>query len=231
MNKIILTKNAVFVFGILTILFLVAFYTVAWQEPASTPPVGNVPTPLNVGSEDQSKEGGLTLNTEGGTVGLVVENGQVCIGTDCRDSWPETGVVTTYRLQAAGYQVGNNYYSKSVSYTCPEDSTVVNIYLSTSNVTIQSSQGGGCNWGCQSGMCNPYQSNSCSYSVSGSTATLLARIVQTYEVDCSCCRGYSLVNSCYPHRGDYWGYPIYGCYIPGGCTMEFQCGIKQTVGQ
>ena len=32
-----------------------------WTEPTQTPPSGNVPAPLNVGSTDQTKQGGLTI--------------------------------------------------------------------------------------------------------------------------------------------------------------------------
>jgi len=32
-----------------------------WTEPGQSPPSGNVPTPLNVGSTDQTKQGGLTI--------------------------------------------------------------------------------------------------------------------------------------------------------------------------
>jgi len=48
-------------FGILVICFVVAFYVVAWQEPSQAPPEGNVPTPLNVGSVHQTKEGDLSI--------------------------------------------------------------------------------------------------------------------------------------------------------------------------
>lgn len=93
MNKIILSKITVLTFGTLIICFAIAFYVVAWQEPIEAPPEGNMPTPLNVGSEGQAKEGGLILNTGGAETGLIIDKGQVCIGTDCRDAWPSGGVI------------------------------------------------------------------------------------------------------------------------------------------
>ena len=83
----------------------------AWTEPASSPPEGNLAAPINVGSTGQSKSGGLLLNSGGATNGLIVEYGNVgigttapsqkldvvgyvkgqsglCIGNDCRSSWP-----------------------------------------------------------------------------------------------------------------------------------------------
>jgi len=92
MNKTISPKITALTFGILATVFLAAFYVVAWQEPTSAPPGGNVATPLNVGITGQSKEGGLILNTGGAVTGLIIDKGEVCIGTDCRTSWPETGI-------------------------------------------------------------------------------------------------------------------------------------------
>jgi hypothetical protein len=65
------SPQAALVFGILVLVFLAAFYAVAWQEPTQAPPEGNVPAPLNVGPTGQSKEGGLILNTGGAVAGLI----------------------------------------------------------------------------------------------------------------------------------------------------------------
>ena len=62
MNKIISPKIIALTFGILIICFVFVFYAVAWQEPGSTPPTGNAPTPLNVSATAQTKEGNLTIN-------------------------------------------------------------------------------------------------------------------------------------------------------------------------
>ena len=69
MNKTISPKiivqlthhKAALTFGVLVICFAVAFYVVAWQEPTQAPPGGNVPPPINVGTEAQTKEGDLTI--------------------------------------------------------------------------------------------------------------------------------------------------------------------------
>jgi len=49
--------------------------------PACEPPDCNVPAPLNVGSTEQSKSGGLILNTGGADDGLIIDKGNVGIGT------------------------------------------------------------------------------------------------------------------------------------------------------
>ena len=58
---------------------------VAWQEPTQTPPAGNIPTPLNVGSEAQTKEGNLTISSTiygddillGNTGGVITAGGDL----------------------------------------------------------------------------------------------------------------------------------------------------------
>lgn len=232
MNKIASPKIIALIFGILVLTFLAVFYVVAWQEPSEAPPGGNVSAPLNTGATGQSKAGGLILNTSGAPNALVIDKGNLCFGADCRDEWPATGVVTTYRLEAQGYISNGYYYADTASYTCPEESNVVSPNLSVVNYTVGPSNGGGCVWGCYSGDIWPgVPTNSCSYSISGSTVTLRARVAQREEVDCACWVGQSLVDSCYNHRTSPWGYPIYTCYILSPCSLEFQCGIKQTVGQ
>ena len=88
MQKQISPKITALTFGILTIAFLAVFYVVAWTEPGQTPPQGNVPAPINVGPTGQSKAGGLILNTGGAVNGLIIDKGNLCLGTDCRSSWP-----------------------------------------------------------------------------------------------------------------------------------------------
>lgn len=53
----------------------------AWDEPTQAPPGGNAPAPLNVSSIGQTKAGGLLLNTAGADNGLLVDKGNVGIGT------------------------------------------------------------------------------------------------------------------------------------------------------
>ncbi|MBI2640653.1 MAG: hypothetical protein HYW91_02045 [Candidatus Sungbacteria bacterium] len=77
MNKF--TKQGI-ILGILgSILFALQLF--AFSEPSSPPPGANTPAPLHVGSSGQSKSGGLVLNTGGASYGLIVQFGNVGIGT------------------------------------------------------------------------------------------------------------------------------------------------------
>jgi len=62
-------------------IFWVNGLILAWTAPTAVPPGSNVAAPLNVGSTGQSKAGGLILNTGGATTGLIVDSGNVGIGT------------------------------------------------------------------------------------------------------------------------------------------------------
>jgi len=60
----------------------------AWSEPTVDPAGGNPYLPLHTGSIGQSKSGGLVLGTGSPTDALILENGNLCLSSDCRDTWP-----------------------------------------------------------------------------------------------------------------------------------------------
>ena len=53
----------------------------AWTDAPASPPNSNVAAPINSGSIGQSKTGGVILNTGGAAIGLIVDKGDVGIGT------------------------------------------------------------------------------------------------------------------------------------------------------
>jgi len=62
-------------------LIFIAYLADAWTEPSLSPPQGNVAAPINVSTSTQTKMGSLILNTIGLSNGLIVEKGNVGIGT------------------------------------------------------------------------------------------------------------------------------------------------------
>ena len=74
-------KGISLIISVLILSLSISYFAFAWSEPTAVPPGDNVSPPLNISSVDQSKEGGLILNTGGASAnGLVVENGNVGVG-------------------------------------------------------------------------------------------------------------------------------------------------------
>ena len=81
-NKRVSPKTISIAFAVLVVVFAISYNVLAtWTEPTALAPGGNRPTPLNVGHVGQSKTGGLTLNTGGAATGLIIDKGNVGIGT------------------------------------------------------------------------------------------------------------------------------------------------------
>jgi len=81
LKKQVSPKIVAIVFAVIVVCFAIAVYVSAWTEPSAVPPGANVPAPLNVSSQAQTKVGGLLLNTGGFPNGLIVDQGNVGIGT------------------------------------------------------------------------------------------------------------------------------------------------------
>lgn len=80
MNTII-RQFVVAVFALGAVL-LFASASSAWTAPTGNPPSSNVAAPVNVGSVQQVKSGGL------GVTSLVAD--RLCLGTNCITSWPSS---------------------------------------------------------------------------------------------------------------------------------------------
>ena len=112
-----------------TLLLSIGVQTFAqFTPPTTSPPNADAYAPLNTGPNAQSKVGGLLLNTGSAVNGLIVQNGNVgigtinpfqklevagfvkgtglCIGTECITSWPasmtaaSSPAVTVYSVAA-----------------------------------------------------------------------------------------------------------------------------------
>lgn len=71
------TKSIALVLGVLSMSILLSYLVLAWTEPTSLPPGGNVPAPINVGSVQQWKEGGLGV----GIKTFDLSSGQISAST------------------------------------------------------------------------------------------------------------------------------------------------------
>lgn len=133
---------------------LFATVAVSWEEPGNNPPDGNVPAPINVSANNQSKEGWLTigntsapsmqldvqgivpalgslnvsggaiLNTGGAATGLIVANGKVGVGT----STPSA----VFHVKGDGSKTGNDEVVFNVNQVIIEDGSAELVLKDTS---------------------------------------------------------------------------------------------------
>lgn len=111
--KKIFVDNIGVTVGLLVAATLVVYAQSSWSGPTAPPPGNNTPAPLNVSAVDQLKDGGLgvgrlavfgnayvsgnvgvgvTAPSQALDVGGYVRGGTgLCIGDDCRTSWPAGG--------------------------------------------------------------------------------------------------------------------------------------------
>ncbi|MBU4481292.1 hypothetical protein KKH59_03190 [Patescibacteria group bacterium] len=79
------TKSLALILGVLATSVFVSYLVLAWTEPSSAPPAGNVSAPINVGTGNQIKAGGLGISggffVDSPTLVIDAVNDRVGIGT------------------------------------------------------------------------------------------------------------------------------------------------------
>ncbi|MCX6789020.1 MAG: hypothetical protein NTZ42_00190, partial [Candidatus Gribaldobacteria bacterium] len=149
-------RNTLMFAGIL-VLCLGCFYSaLAWTEPSQTPPAGNTPTPLNIGSTAQTKTGGLTINgisylSTTNVYGdlTITTSSSLCLGNVCKNAWP--AVIGTVTGVTAGAGLTGGGATGAVTLTLDPayqvKSLVAGLGISLSNAsgvwTITNTSGGG----------------------------------------------------------------------------------------
>lgn len=64
------TKSVALFVSVLCLSLIIAYVALAWTEPSSNPPGGNVASPINTGPNAQSKVGPLSATQFGGSLGV-----------------------------------------------------------------------------------------------------------------------------------------------------------------
>jgi len=107
MKNKISSRTISLVFSVMVICLAISFNVFGWTEPTADPPGDNVSAPLNTSNVGQSKVGGLILNTGGAPTGLVIDKGNVGIGT---------GVVSPVSKLQIGPNTVSQQWSGSIPY-------------------------------------------------------------------------------------------------------------------
>lgn len=159
-KKVFFDKIGIFILGIL--LCVGIQIASAWKSPTSSPPDGNVAGPLTTGVGDQVKAGG---NIELANCGSLYAGGKVvapeiCIGADCRFSWPEASIlnnaVATNHIvdgTITSNDVNINSIQQRISESCGSGSAIREITNTGSVVCENFSGGGGGGSAIPSGLC------------------------------------------------------------------------------
>ncbi len=128
-----------------TLLFSLGIQTYAqtWSAPTASPPNSNAYAPLNTSPAAQIKTGGLLLNTGGAINGLIVQNGNVGIGTTS----PTAKLDVQGYVKGTGLCIGNDCRTSWAAprYTTRNSATVQNRSVSVACQINEAMTGGGCN--------------------------------------------------------------------------------------
>jgi hypothetical protein len=100
------TKSIALILGVLVMSFLIGYLIFAWTEPSQAPPGGNVDAPINVGSTQQWKEGGL---------GVGVKTFDLSSGQIAASAYYDRDASSPYILDLGGTSILNSLSVGSAS--------------------------------------------------------------------------------------------------------------------
>lgn len=80
-----------------------------WTGPQQTPPLGNTNVPINTGSANQAKAGPLEIE------GDLTSTDGVCLGGECRTSWPSVGISDCNGPNKALQYDGKNWLCRTLT--------------------------------------------------------------------------------------------------------------------
>ena len=138
-------KKLIIAIIVIAFVFLAAWAVSAFSEPVDSPPISNVPAPINVGSATQNKMGDLESEN------FTVRDG-LTLGGVKRTSWPEGGdghcdwEGTRCHCREDGSSGAN--VSITIGMTCAEgsltDVKIIDLQISSKSKHCRSTAYSGC---------------------------------------------------------------------------------------
>jgi len=118
------------ILGIIFGILFVGYAVFAFNPPTQAPPAGNAPTPLNVGPQTQTKQGGLNVLGE-------VRSNTLCIGGACKTAWPGLGFAKNIlSYYAGGVNFSNRNYTTLASVSTSSETPNIVCSIAVRNVTF-----------------------------------------------------------------------------------------------
>jgi hypothetical protein len=143
---------------IVSVITTTAIIYAAWQEPTQTPPYGNVPAPINVGTEEQSFLGTKTLNVKNGNIlngGVLSINGGLGVSGVFEAGYLTSTSAPTLNVRGSNVGIGTTTTSYKLTVSGSAAGFGTNFLVTDSNTTatvldIGNTSAGGNKWRLQS---------------------------------------------------------------------------------
>lgn len=216
----------------------------AWVEPQDSQ---NIAAPINTGSQDQTKQGGMTLNTAGNPNGLIVDKGNVGIGVQnpsCKLEIPQNTALKVgqaYLSSGGDYvHIANNEWFDGTKWNATGSGTLLQLVNQGLNIYKHDAVGnhqslmsvdanGGLivnNYACLRGDCR------------GNWPTIIEIVTGVYGGDCwattyswgGCPGGYQIISASLRSTGNY-PWETHTCFVGyngvyagvAGCSCWTEC--------
>ena len=161
MRVSITSKNAALLIAVFVVSSIAGCFILAWNEPTSPAPEGNVATPINIGSVTQTKGGNFNILGMVGigttapsqkldVIGGNVKGDGLCIGNQCCYSWEECVAFGGGSCKATNVACNTN--SECCSSICT-GGLCANTPVCTANGINCSNNSDCCSTSCTGGLC------------------------------------------------------------------------------
>ena len=110
--KLLSIPTGFYIVGLSLVAVLAGFgVALAWDEPLSSPPQGNISGPVNIGGGNQTKTGGLRVEQGVTTTQVCFIGDNSCISSALNNGWwAQNGANDIYNINTHFVGIGTNFH-------------------------------------------------------------------------------------------------------------------------
>jgi len=108
----------------ITVLTAASFAQAEWNNPPSSAPSNNAPTPINVSTSQQDKAGKLTASVLGTNSLCLINDGTA----DCRSEWGEGGGAASFDIKFVTVNSAFQTSEKTEYVNCPSSYSLISCF-------------------------------------------------------------------------------------------------------